>query len=125
RIEGLRNRHFLILDAAALCVTPLIALVLRIEKLSALPPYLSDLFRYTVAALVLRIALFYSFGLYSRYWRYATVDELIQIAACNVVATAATTALYFEAMSAGILSSGSPRSLPILDGLIAMLIVGG
>lgn len=125
RLERLRNRHFVVLDVAVLLVTPLLALFLRVEKVTAIATYLPDVLRYTVAALVVRITIFWVCGFYRRYWRYATVDELMQIVAGSVVATLVTTALYLLAMAEGFLSSGNPRSLPILDGVMAMLFVGG
>ena len=74
-----RNRHFLTADLLLLLLTPFASLWLRLEGLEALAPYFRSTLTYALVALCVRVALFYPFGLYNRYWRSATVEELAQI----------------------------------------------
>jgi FlaA1/EpsC-like NDP-sugar epimerase len=121
-LPKLRNRHFLLLDLIALALIPAAALLLRLDRLSDFQLLLPDLLTYTLLGLFVRTAIFVPFGLYSRYWRYATVGEMWVIAVANFTATACLCALFFALRdfgSWGIL----PRSLPLLDGLLGFFAI--
>lgn len=123
----LRNRHFLLLDTLWLLVAPWLALALRVEITSALlERYRFPLFVYMFATLLLRLIIFYFFGLYRRYWRYASIDELNQITTAVLVGTALIFAISFP-ISTFFGNDGYllPRSLPLIDGLLVLLLVGG
>ena len=78
----LRNRHFLLLDSLFLLVSPLLALLLRVDGWDAgLLLYVPALALYTGLLLVVRLVVFHRMGLYRRFWRYASVDDLWQILA--------------------------------------------
>jgi len=124
-LPRLRNRHFLLLDILLLCLTPALALFLRVDGVEAMRPFLSRLAAYTLAALVVRLAIFYPFGLYNRYWRSATVDELIQTILAVLSSTILITLLYFGVRLFGVETFAVPRSLPLLDGLLTLIAVGG
>src|SRR5207248_1454122 len=117
---NVRNRHILLLDVIALSVTPLLALALRLDGFRRIEPYGSVLIAYTATALIVRVLLFRAFGLYSRYWRYASVDDLVQIVASVTASSLAVTVIYGVWIKAGFMQPGVPRSLPILDGLLAL-----
>lgn len=122
RLLALRNRHLLYLDMVAFCLTPLLALALRLERLDVPDKYVVPLLIYTVAALVVRPAVSYAFGLYRRYWRYASVDDLVQITIAGLASTAVLAVFIFTFH--GTLLGGFPRSLPFLDGLLAITASG-
>lgn len=123
----LRNRHFLLLDTLWLLITPWLALILRVEITPAIwERYGFPLFVYMFATMLLRLAIFYFFGLYRRYWRYASIDELNQITAAVLVATLIILAIVFPV--ATFFSDDGyllPRSLPLIDGLLVLILVGG
>ncbi|MEP6757288.1 MAG: hypothetical protein ABJA67_17410, partial [Chthonomonadales bacterium] len=81
RMKGLRNRHIFILDVVSLSVLPTIALVLRLDGFKSLGYYGPELLKYTICALFARVIIYRMFGLYNRYWRYASVDDMVQIVA--------------------------------------------
>lgn len=125
-ILELRNRHYLILDVALLSLTPAIALTLRQESLKWLPQALPALAIYTALALFTKISLFYLLGLYGRYWPYASVADVSRL---MVAVAQATLFLTFFAMAShpylhpqGLALS---RSVPLIDGMITALLVGG
>ena len=127
----LRNRHFLLLDALVLCVTPALALMLRVDGMQAISKNAPALAFFTLAALLISIAVFFAFGLYQRYWRYASVDELTQIAAAVVAATALVAVAFFaiRTPSLGICDAlepacSLPRSIPFINGMLVLLAVG-
>jgi FlaA1/EpsC-like NDP-sugar epimerase len=127
----LRNRHFLLLDALILCVTPTLALMLRVDGAQALETYAPGLLLYTAVALIIRLAVFYMLGLYARYWRYASIDELIQIVTAGMVSTMLIVLIVFAVRLPvlGICDALKPactlpRSIPFIDGLLVVLAVG-
>src|SRR5687767_7695011 len=116
-LPNLRNRHFLVLDLVALLLIPGVALMLRLDSARAVVPYLGTLAFYTVASTAVALAVFWAFGLYHRYWRYATVDELLQVVIA-VGSAAGVQTVVFLATSGLPIWSGFPRSLPIIGGLL-------
>ncbi len=122
----LRNRHFLVLDFLALSLTPALALVLRTDGTVLDERYLQPLAVFTLAALVCKLLLFFPFGLYARYWRYASIEELGLIVFATFSALILETLLFFGALRPlGLIPLDFPRSIPFLDGLLTVLVVGG
>lgn len=122
---GLRNRHFAILDVILLSFSPVIALTLRLN-----PPWPSPYFQailvYTLLALLIKLVVFYSFKLYTRYWRYASIDELITITFSVITSTILITGIYWIFLALGWAGElGLPRSVPFIDGLLTLIFVGG
>jgi FlaA1/EpsC-like NDP-sugar epimerase len=124
-LPRLRNRHFLLIDILLLSFAPLLGLALRLEGFEKIPDYLPVLIPYTLGTLLIRLPIFYGFGLYGRYWRYATVDELLSIFLAVLVSTAAIFVLHIGGVHFGMWDASLPRSLPILSGLLVLLFVGG
>ena len=83
----LRNRHFFLIDALILLVTPTLALMLRVDTVRISQLFWLGLLGYTVIAIALRLVIFRRFGLYSHYWKYASIDELVQIGTAVLVST--------------------------------------
>jgi FlaA1/EpsC-like NDP-sugar epimerase len=120
-LPRLRNRHFLLLDILLFSVTPLLALVLRLERQSAMEPYIPALLEYTVFALLVRLISFYLFGIYSYYWRCATVAEMAQLAVAAATALVLIVPAYLLPDSTDHPMFRLPRSMPFIDGLLAFL----
>ncbi len=120
-----RNRHFLILDLLFLLVIPVIALSLRVN----LPwgrEYLPSLAVFIGLALAIKLPVFLYFRLYSRYWPFASIDALVTISLAVTVTTTLIAGLYFTISGLGYLVGDSlPRSLPFIDGLLTLVVVGG
>lgn len=127
----LRNRHFLILDALILCVTPTIALALRIDGGNAFDYNPAGLLLYTLIALIIRLIVFYAVGLYSRYWRYASIDEMLQIVSAVIVSSLLIAVVFFVVRNDALqicdinpAACGLPRSIPLIDAMLVALAVG-
>lgn len=133
----LRNRHFFGLDVLLLCLTPTLALALRTDGWSvqpsgwdALSRYIPGLVVYTAIALIVRLTVFYRHDLYSRYWRYASIDELDQIGWSVFVSTAIIGAIVMFARIPFIVQTGFPlwnfpRSIVFIDALLVLFLLGG
>lgn len=121
----LRNRHFLLLDLLVICASPVLALILRTDRLSSLETYAGPLLVYTAFSVLLKLSIFYKAGLYRRMWRFASMDELILIGAVSVVSTTvALLAILFLNIYWMPSSQSLPRSIPIVDGILVFLFVG-
>lgn len=122
----IRNRHVLGFDVFAFLLIPAAALLLRVESLDVAGTYFSSLVIYTVCSLVWKLAVFFPFGMYNRYWRYASVDELNGVVMANVTSMVTGMVLFFGVLRQfGFVTLDFPRSIPIVDALLTMVIVGG
>ncbi|MGB3757599.1 MAG: polysaccharide biosynthesis protein, partial [Rivularia sp. (in: cyanobacteria)] len=122
----LRNRHLLIFDIIFFTITPLLALILRLDGNLALQAYASDLVTATLLFLAVKIGVFYSFGFYRRYWRYAGVEELTYVAMLIVAAVVIQTLLFDVVdFTQPWAVDTLPQSLPYIDGLLSCIFIGG
>lgn len=121
----LRNRHFALIDVVLLLLTPAISLGLRVT-LPWQQSYLIGLLVLTLLSLLIKLSTFYFFRLYSRYWRYASIDELISIAMAVIVAAFLSTGIFWSIQGLSLIPAGGfPRSVPLIDGLVTLFLVGG
>jgi FlaA1/EpsC-like NDP-sugar epimerase/EAL domain-containing protein (putative c-di-GMP-specific phosphodiesterase class I) len=123
---SLRNRHFLLIDTICLAIAPVLALAIRLDDSFTLAPYLYGLAVATVLFVAVKLTVFYTCGFYRRYWRYAGIDELAQIAVLIGVALALETILFQGLAHLSIFGVNKlPRSLPLLDAMLSFLFIGG
>lgn len=122
----MRNRYLFLLDIVLLAVTPTLALVMRVDSAAWVAAYVPALVHFTLLALAVKVAICFFFGLYRRYWRYASVDELVSILLAVGSATLIIAGVFF---GAGIMGADAgrrlPRSVPFIDGLLTLMVVGG
>lgn len=123
---ALRNRHFLALDGLICLMTPALALALRTEQFVAIARYGTSLFVVTLVFLVTKLAVFYPLGLYRQFWRYASVDDLARITTAGFIAFGIQLLAFFGILRPfGLIAAGFPRSVPIIESLIALVAIGG
>lgn len=122
---GLRNRHFAIADILVFLLSPCLALFLRLDGRLDFSFYQAGLVWLTFLFLIIKLSILYSLGFYKRFWRYASVDELQQIALAMVAAIFLQTTAFFWGQHLGLAHlENLPRSLPLLDAIISLLLVG-
>ncbi|MBD2387479.1 polysaccharide biosynthesis protein [Cylindrospermum sp. FACHB-282] len=126
KLLKLRNRHLFLLDIIVFFVTPLLALILNLDSNLYLQVDISELAIATILFLVVKLIVFWNFGFYRRYWRYASIDELTYIATLMLGAVFVQIILfaaihYIPDFSVGTL----PQSLPLIDGLLSCIFIGG
>ena len=126
KLARLRNRHLLFFDFIILLVTPLLALVLRLDGQIDFSLYFRGLAWCTIIFLIIKIVVFYKLGLYTRYWNSASIDELAKLIytifwAVVIQTTIFVTFDYLELFNFQTL----PLSLPLLDGIITFFFVTG
>jgi FlaA1/EpsC-like NDP-sugar epimerase len=121
----LRNRHFFIADVLIIVLTPFLALLVR-DAPGLWVRYTQALIWFIGLALAIKLFVFQRFGLYNRYWRYASMDELLSIGLAVATATISLTLVFAAGWVLGLfVANGFPRSVPLLDGMMTLLFIGG
>jgi FlaA1/EpsC-like NDP-sugar epimerase len=125
-LPRLRNRHLLLSDVMLLPLAAVLAFALRLDS-SQLQPYLHTMLIYALAAPLIQIPIFAALGLYSRFWRYASVDELLLLAWAAFIGGLAQGALFLgiQALFPGFLNPTVPRSIPLIAILITLAFIAG
>ena len=126
KLLGLNNRHFFLLDALVFSLTPLLGIILRLDDLSSLADYRNGLIAATLIFSSVKIVIFAFGGFYKRYWKYASIDELTQIAALTTGSVIVNTMIlsileYITELERFLV----PRSLTLLDGILTFVLIGG
>jgi lipopolysaccharide/colanic/teichoic acid biosynthesis glycosyltransferase len=112
--------HIFACDLTLVAIATLMALILRdnfetsIEHLEALAPYL-------IVSLLVAGVIFPTFGAYRALWRFASLGDVLLV-------VSAALATVFGAVAVGFSFnrlSGVPRSLPILQALLVVALLGG
>ncbi|BAZ45455.1 polysaccharide biosynthesis protein CapD [Chondrocystis sp. NIES-4102] len=128
RLLSLNNRHFFIIDAIIFSLTPLLGIVLRVDDVPTLEEYRGGIIIATILFSIIKLVIFTFGGVYKRYWKYASIDELIQIAVLTGAAVIAETiilSVFAYTIGTNLNQYLVPRSLPLLDGILTFLLVGG
>jgi len=118
----MRNRYLLTADLAGIAVAALTAFVLRFDlrffqDRDEAPVFL-------LGALLLKPVVFWLAGLYHRYWRYATLQDL------RAVGVAAFGAMVVMGVAVGLAIAGGvmpafSRGVLIMDGVLTFIVIGG
>ncbi|MBX3013848.1 MAG: polysaccharide biosynthesis protein [Caldilineaceae bacterium] len=119
-----RNRHFLLFDLAVFATAPSLALYLRTDDLVALRAAAASLALYTGLAILIRLAVFSCYNLYRRFWRYASALEMAQLVIALFIALFFIT-VSFLAARLTLPWFDLPRSVPIIETLLVLCLVGG
>lgn len=120
----LRNRHFALIDLLIFLITPAIALYLRTDSLASLANHAPALLLYTGLAVILRMSIYYLFGIYQRYWRFVSTVDFAALLLATSVALLFTVA-NFLLLHMALDSFALPRSVPLLDAMLAFLLTAG
>jgi FlaA1/EpsC-like NDP-sugar epimerase len=118
----MRNRYILLGDLVIIALAAFGAFTLRFDWY--FPQHRPEFVPYLAAALVIKPAIFYALGMYMRFWRYASIQDLVAVL---VAATAASLAMgVFVAVAAyfGWVEFFS-RSVPLIDWLLTLCGTGG
>jgi FlaA1/EpsC-like NDP-sugar epimerase len=121
----IRNRVFLVVDLVAWSVLPVLALALRLDGFSQLGEYSTHLAAFTAAALYLKFTSLWVGRLYRRYWSYASVGDLSALAGAMLLAGLAVGALYLAVLRPLVPGAALPRSVPVLDLLLTLIVTAG
>jgi FlaA1/EpsC-like NDP-sugar epimerase len=119
-----RNRFVLIGDLALIVVSVLGSFALRLD-VSQLPFYFPAALVMCFVALVIKVPIYYSFGLYRRLWMYASTNELRLITVAVTTASVLSSGVMIALITAGLIQPGMPRSALGIDWLLSLVLIGG
>jgi FlaA1/EpsC-like NDP-sugar epimerase len=116
----MRNRYVLLADLPIVVLAALGAFVLRFDWL--FPNSRRDFLLYAAAAVLIKPVVLYGFGMYSRYWRYASVQDLLALALAGLTSSVVMGLLVTLALVTHVVEQFA-RSVVLIDGLL--FLVGG
>jgi len=119
-----RNRFVLIGDIALIIVSVLGSFALRLD-VSELPFYFPAALVMCGIALLVKLPVYFFFGLYRRLWAYASTNELRLITVAVTTASVLTSGVMVFLISLGLVRPGMPRSALGIDWLISLILIGG
>jgi FlaA1/EpsC-like NDP-sugar epimerase len=118
----MRNRYVLAADLFLIPLVAFLAFALRFDLrfISKRPEF----FPFLAAALLLKPSLFLAFGLYRRFWRYASLNDML------LVVFAVSTASLLLAVAAGVAVvtgylDGVSRAVVLLDWMLTVMAIAG
>ena len=120
----IRNRFVLIGDIALIIVSVLGSFALRLD-VSQLPFYFPAALIMCAVALIVKIPVYYFFGLYRRLWIYASISELRLITVAVTAASVLTSGVMLLLNFIGWILPGMPRSALGIDWLLSLVLIGG
>ena len=120
----LRNRYLLLSDFCLLVVAAYVSYVLRLEKFD-LGAHWPGFLLFTALALVITPLVFRRAGVYARYWRYASVEELLLLAGAVTIAVVLVGAVSLVAVRFLPGDPPLPRSIPLIFLLLALVATAG
>ncbi|MTJ07351.1 MULTISPECIES: nucleoside-diphosphate sugar epimerase/dehydratase [unclassified Anabaena] len=124
QLSKVRNRHWFICDIIIFTITPLLALFLRLDGNLNLQEYISQLGIATILFLVIKLIVLSCGKFYRRYWRYASIEEVIYIVTLMMgIIVIQTTLFNILYKTFNFPLDKLPQSLPILEGLLSCIFV--
>jgi FlaA1/EpsC-like NDP-sugar epimerase len=118
------NRLLFIGDLILVVASVIGSFALRLELGALFIFYLPQALTMVIVALLVKPLVYYSFGLYSRVWAYASTRELRIITAAVTIASAVVALIIFL-LTFLQYYEGFPRSVLAIDWLLSLLAVGG
>lgn len=117
----MRNRYVLLADLAIFALAACAAFGLRFDWyfFQNRPEFLP----YALAAPLVKSAVFYAFGMYRRYWRYATTEDLVALAIASSAASIPMAVLVSGALLFHLIAEFS-RSVLVADWLFTLVGTG-
>ena len=118
----MRNRYILLGDLPLIAVAAFGAFALRFDWMFA--NYRPEFLPFLAVALLIKPVVFYVFGMYTRYWRYATASDLLAVTLA-VFASSVVMAAYVGIGRALNLAGDFSRPVLLIDWLLTLGLVGG
>ncbi len=119
-----RNRHLLLADVLLLPMAVFLAFALRLNQ-AQLAPYLHTMLIYAIAAPLIKIPILAALGFYTRFWRYAGIDELLFLAGGVSLGAFVQGAIFLviQTATSSLIIPPVPRSIPPIELLIAVAVI--
>jgi FlaA1/EpsC-like NDP-sugar epimerase len=119
-----RNRYLLFLDLVLLPIAVGISFLLRLDNFDPVEFGAGYLF-FTVLALVITPITYYAFGIYSRYWPFASIDEMVLLIGATTTAAAIIGVISLIVVWLLAAASTLPRSIPFIFFPVELALTAG
>ena len=123
-IFNIRNRHLFVGDLFLTVLSVLAAYILRLELVEVFSNYYISLLWMLGLSLLIKPAVYYSFGLYRRMWIYASMRELRLIVLSVTVASLVLSPIMLI-LFANRFFIAFPRSVLVIDWMMSIALIGG
>jgi FlaA1/EpsC-like NDP-sugar epimerase len=123
----MRNRYFFLFDLLLIPIAVYVSYLLRLETVNH-NQYWRGIALLSILGVGLICASFWRLDLYSRYWRYASVEEMVILTVAVIVAALGAGVLGWiglRALGFTPASSYIPRSIPLIFALLALVVTAG
>ncbi len=121
---NVRNRFVLIGDIALIIISVLGSFALRLD-VSELPFYFPAALVMCAVGLIVKLPVYFYFGLHRRLWIYASTSELRLITVAVTAASVLTSGVMLVLISLDLIQPGMPRSALGIDWLLSLVLIGG
>lgn len=121
----IRNRFLLVVDLLLIVTSVLASFALRLDLGPVFTAYLPSAWAMVAIALIVKPIVYYFFGLYRRYWVYASIREMRVIMLATLTASVSVAFFVMLSRSVGGLQAGFPRMVLGIDWLLSLFSVGG
>ncbi|MFN8596869.1 MAG: nucleoside-diphosphate sugar epimerase/dehydratase [Anaerolineae bacterium] len=124
-VQQIRNRYLFFLDVVLLIAAVYLSYILRLETFKFGQMWSGFAF-YSLLAVTIIPLIFYVFGIYARYWVYASVEEMTLLATAVTIGAAIAGGLgliVLRLLPVGTLNL--PRSIPFIFFPIALCVTAG
>lgn len=117
----MRNRYVLLADLFAFLMAACAAFGVRFDWyfFQHRPEFAS----FALVGMPVKATVFYAFGMYGRFWRYATIDDMVALAIASTVASVAMAVFVSAELLAGYIGEFS-RAVFVADWLFTLSAVG-
>jgi FlaA1/EpsC-like NDP-sugar epimerase len=117
----MRNRYILLGDLPLFALAAYAAFLLRFDWY--FPQHRPEFLPYLLAAPAIKVAVFYAFGMYRRFWRYATIEDMVALGMAGSVASVAMAIFVSVGIFFGFIYEFS-RSVLVADWLLSICVTG-
>lgn len=118
----MRNRYVLLADLALIAISAFGAFALRFDWLFV--QHRPEFLGFLAAVLIIKPVVMFGFGMYGRYWRYATAQDLVGVVLATSAASVATALYVGFGRTLGFVGDFS-RPVLLIDWLLMLLTAGG
>src|SRR5262245_14452619 len=118
----MRNRYVLLADLPLIGIAAFGAFALRFDWLFV--RYRAEFVPFLLVSLAIKPLIFYVFGMYTRYWRYATATDLLSVCLAVFSASVVMTAYVGIGRALDLVADFS-RPVLLIDWLLTLCLMGG
>jgi FlaA1/EpsC-like NDP-sugar epimerase len=120
----IRNRYILAIDLLLIFLSVVLGFLLRLEFLQVIYDYLFNVGVMLLIALILKPLIYRWFGLYQRFWAYASAREMVTITLAVSTASAVVGGIMYLLNGLQVFTYFA-RSVPVIDWMLSLILVGG